>query len=158
MVAPNHDRIKQEYRVVIPAGIELPKGVCGAKLASLLQYVLTLTCLTKERRHQAHYVNVHSDRWESLLSSGYRAIVDRAVSDGYIEVNERYSDGSRTLKPYTKSIRLTKQFRNGKAQVVTINNKPAINRLAKSWEPDACLLYTSPSPRDKRQSRMPSSA
>ena len=24
--------------------------------------------------------------------------------------------------------------------------------------PDACLLYTSPSPRDKRQSRMPSSA
>ena len=25
-------------------------------------------------------------------------------------------------------------------------------------EPDLCLLYTSPSPRDKRQSRMPSSA
>ena len=25
-------------------------------------------------------------------------------------------------------------------------------------EPDCCLLYTSPSPRDKRQSRMPSSA
>ena len=25
-------------------------------------------------------------------------------------------------------------------------------------EPEACLLYTSPSPRDKRQSRMPSSA
>ena len=24
--------------------------------------------------------------------------------------------------------------------------------------PDTCLLYTSPSPRDKRQSRMPSSA
>ena len=26
------------------------------------------------------------------------------------------------------------------------------------WEVSACLLYTSPSPRDKRQSRMPSSA
>ena len=26
------------------------------------------------------------------------------------------------------------------------------------WLDDACLLYTSPSPRDKRQSRMPSSA
>ena len=25
-------------------------------------------------------------------------------------------------------------------------------------EPNTCLLYTSPSPRDKRQSRMPSSA
>ena len=28
----------------------------------------------------------------------------------------------------------------------------------KKVEPMACLLYTSPSPRDKRQSRMPSSA
>ena len=27
-----------------------------------------------------------------------------------------------------------------------------------AWYPQACLLYTSPSPRDKRQSRMPSSA
>ena len=27
-----------------------------------------------------------------------------------------------------------------------------------SWEANPCLLYTSPSPRDKRQSRMPSSA
>ena len=26
------------------------------------------------------------------------------------------------------------------------------------WDINACLLYTSPSPRDKRQSRMPSSA
>ena len=32
----------------------------------------------------------------------------------------------------------------------------AIRRLAAL--PDTCLLYTSPSPRDKRQSRMPSSA
>ena len=30
--------------------------------------------------------------------------------------------------------------------------------VARAAEPDACLLYTSPSPRDKRQSRMPSSA
>ena len=30
---------------------------------------------------------------------------------------------------------------------------------ADEWNPDMhCLLYTSPSPRDKRQSRMPSSA
>ena len=32
-------------------------------------------------------------------------------------------------------------------------DEKTINRL-----PDSCLLYTSPSPRDKRQSRMPSSA
>ena len=31
-----------------------------------------------------------------------------------------------------------------------------INEVSTEWYP--CLLYTSPSPRDKRQSRMPSSA
>ena len=30
--------------------------------------------------------------------------------------------------------------------------------LLENYQPDPCLLYTSPSPRDKRQSRMPSSA
>ena len=38
----------------------------------------------------------------------------------------------------------------------------AANWLASTWDQNAgtwvCLLYTSPSPRDKRQSRMPSSA
>ena len=34
----------------------------------------------------------------------------------------------------------------------------AINGLLQSLDPYSCLLYTSPSPRDKRQSRMPSSA
>ena len=42
--------------------------------------------------------------------------------------------------------------------------KRAYRRMARQYHPDinkdpgACLLYTSPSPRDKRQSRMPSSA
>ena len=33
-----------------------------------------------------------------------------------------------------------------------------LRHLRKLAEGDCCLLYTSPSPRDKRQSRMPSSA
>ena len=33
-----------------------------------------------------------------------------------------------------------------------------IKRLLKKYHKGTCLLYTSPSPRDKRQSRMPSSA
>ena len=37
-------------------------------------------------------------------------------------------------------------------------NIPNILAAATSRGVDACLLYTSPSPRDKRQSRMPSSA
>jgi len=124
------------YRVVIPAGIEPPSGVAGAKLASLLQYLLTLTCLSDERRYQGHWINVRSDRWEALLSSGYRRAINDARDAGYVEVNEQYSDGSRT-SPFTKSIRLALRYRTGSAQIVTITNRPAINRLAKSYEPDS---------------------
>ena len=39
------------------------------------------------------------------------------------------------------------------------NRDPAYRRKVENkYLSDACLLYTSPSPRDKRQSRMPSSA
>ena len=42
------------------------------------------------------------------------------------------------------------------------NHPPTLKRtwesLKEVMQPGACLLYTSPSPRDKRQSRMPSSA
>ena len=34
----------------------------------------------------------------------------------------------------------------------------SVEVFAEGYEPMVCLLYTSPSPRDKRQSRMPSSA
>ena len=41
---------------------------------------------------------------------------------------------------------------NGKViQVLTLNNSDMLNA-------DGCLLYTSPSPRDRQKSRMPSSA
>ena len=40
----------------------------------------------------------------------------------------------------------------------TVANQPKSQELVESNSPTTCLLYTSPSPRDKRQSRMPSSA
>ena len=36
--------------------------------------------------------------------------------------------------------------------------KSQVEAYHKPWMAKTCLLYTSPSPRDKRQSRMPSSA
>ena len=49
-----------------------------------------------------------------------------------------------------------------KSKFLTITEKEIID-FAEKYDPqwfhsDPCLLYTSPSPRDKRQSRMPSSA
>ena len=44
----------------------------------------------------------------------------------------------------------------GPSQVDTFDPKPRLTR--DNGKPFACLLYTSPSPRDKSSSRMPSSA
>ena len=53
------------------------------------------------------------------------------------------------------------QGRNTTANVITMEHARALRRLHRDgWGPKplACLLYTSPSPRDQRGSRMPSSA
>ena len=42
--------------------------------------------------------------------------------------------------------------------VAPVGTPATTNLLANDTDPNGCLLYTSPSPRDKRQSRMPSSA
>ena len=41
---------------------------------------------------------------------------------------------------------------------VKLNSDAIFINATKGLDPKTCLLYTSPSPRDKRQSRMPSSA
>ena len=48
-----------------------------------------------------------------------------------------------------------------KTSIITSDDRGAYDRIPRSFREiiaESCLLYTSPSPRDKRQSRMPSSA
>ena len=53
-------------------------------------------------------------------------------------------------------------FEEGKNLVIKINNADAdtgtASQIADGFVSDNCLLYTSPSPRDRQKSRMPSSA
>ena len=44
------------------------------------------------------------------------------------------------------------------AAALAMSNAGAIATLEEQWKTDPCLLYTSPSPRDRQKSRMPSSA
>ena len=54
---------------------------------------------------------------------------------------------------------VTKPIYKGEIQVANPNSSgTAYTTLATILQIFGCLLYTSPSPRDKRQSRMPSSA
>ena len=63
------------------------------------------------------------------------------------------SNGNRFYSPLVKNI--AKKENIGQAELDAIPGSGAKGRVTKK---DICLLYTSPSPRDKRQSRMPSSA
>ena len=47
---------------------------------------------------------------------------------------------------------------NGGVELLLIQSVDNLGKQGEVVEVKTCLLYTSPSPRDKRQSRMPSSA
>ena len=58
---------------------------------------------------------------------------------------------------------LEKELPGSKGFICDVRNPESINKTVKNvieelGQPDTCLLYTSPSPRDRQKSRMPSSA
>ena len=59
-------------------------------------------------------------------------------------------------KPAKKTV--AKGGKGGKKKSKTETYKIYIYKVLKQVHPDTCLLYTSPSPRDRQKSRMPSSA
>ena len=74
------------------------------------------------------------------------------LEDKSIFDEKEFFDGNR-FKFYEFALFLYEEFHG-----CYIDNRPHVF-TGKKYEPlNICLLYTSPSPRDKRQSRMPSSA
>ena len=60
----------------------------------------------------------------------------------------------------SSTIRAVTEYLNPQWYSIVPSTKPSVTAMANWWQwwNGNCLLYTSPSPRDKRQSRMPSSA
>ena len=76
------------------------------------------------------------------------------------EVNENYAEWNLTKADVTDMFvsDLTFDKRTGISRVYFQQRHAGIKANAAILNVSICLLYTSPSPRDKRQSRMPSSA
>ena len=72
--------------------------------------------------------------------------------------------GSSSSRPVTNADKFTllfdKDWRNTKSRIRTKVDDDRSYDISNSWDArsDNCLLYTSPSPRDRTRSRMPSSA
>ena len=63
-----------------------------------------------------------------------------------------------TLKPY-KELGELRDYYRGEVLTQEAGSLEDVDEKAREYQAiETCLLYTSPSPRDKRQSRMPSSA
>ena len=75
-----------------------------------------------------------------------------------IKVGVKITEGKRDRIQYFEGVCIAKKSRdiNSSFTVRKISFGEGVERTFALYSP--CLLYTSPSPRDKRQSRMPSSA
>ena len=104
----------------------------------------------------------------------------RSVNHRYLEINVRMPEELRALEPQVRAqvgkklsrgkVEATLKLRASQQSVTGLElDNDALSALAEAIKQvhtaipqstgvDPCLLYTSPSPRDKRQSRMPSSA
>ena len=94
---------------------------------------------------------------------GFVLLRERVRTDRLAAWSERFEELALERVPRPRKMTVMKDIEVVKSATAPPTPLHAINKLL-SFEDDpvlwsyACLLYTSPSPRDKRQSRMPSSA
>ena len=85
------------------------------------------------------------------------AIIKQLESSSANVIAERYDIGKDTVsdikKKCDKILRFNQEMRN-----MGISKKVKVMKVGDDEQPKHCLLYTSPSPRDRQKSRMPSSA
>ena len=89
-------------------------------------------------------------------TTGFVGVPDTANAQDTIKIGEinHYKRMAAFAGPYKNGIELALEEVNGAGGVL---GKP-LEFIFRDDQGKPCLLYTSPSPRDKRQSRMPSSA
>ena len=83
-----------------------------------------------------------------------RAMVTFLLENGKIETTVTRAKEVSALTEKFITLAKVENLANKRAAMAFITKEDVVNKLFT----ETCLLYTSPSPRDKRQSRMPSSA
>ena len=102
-----------------------------------------------------------SQNLNSLFKEVYADRLERLIPDNVrLQTDIKFSEADSTGDVFIQPVMLTEEqgftHSNDKTSAFYIND--AIPAEYKDAQVDGCLLYTSPSPRDRQKSRMPSSA
>ena len=114
--------------------------------------LLLLVCIIQALLRLRKLKQLNENDWARFLD--LKANTDYQVS-AYIESKKKSPEKEDLLVYLSKQIESNERVKQIKNAQFKIDSNLKFYLLT---SPLACLLYTSPSPRDKRQSRMPSSA
>ena len=116
---------------------------------------LLLSACSHEANHQRESISEVS--LTSTISSAYLGSYEIVDEQHNTQVKVVVSEDSRTITSNALPNHVTGLFPNkGNPNTISAQSRKWVLPLKPEYT--GCLLYTSPSPRDKRQSRMPSSA
>ena len=146
-----HAKYDGELVLALPPGMA-PEG-CKAKLIGAINGTRKASLLwqrfVEEKMREGGFLPTSG--CPQLYHHPQRGIWSVVHGDDFLSVAEK--DQTRWLETFLRKAFKVKDFEAvgpGAGQELSF-----LNRTVRFW---TCLLYTSPSPRDKRQSRMPSSA
>src|SRR5674476_607943 len=113
------------------------------------------------------YYDEISDRIMRIFRSYATSLEQVSVDEAYLDVTEQVEGSFEKARDYAQEIKADVKNQVGISFSVGVGPNKIVAKIAcDSHKPDGltivkpidCLLYTSPSPRDRQKSRMPSSA
>ena len=166
---PTGDQPKAIERIVagVKAGdqAQVLLGVTGSgktfSMANVIQQLNTPTLiLTHNKTLTAQLYSEFKEFFPDNAVEYFVSYYDYYQPEAYVSSSDTYIEKDLSINEEVEKLRLraTSSLLSGRRDIIIVASVSCIFGMGNPEDYKDCLLYTSPSPRDKRQSRMPSSA
>ena len=136
-------------------------GIAGLTTARLLNDDHQVTVFEADNRIGGHTntIDVETDQGHFAIDTGFIVFNDRTYPNFITLMDELGVASQKTIMSFSVKCGLTGlEYRGADPQGLFAQRRNLVNPTFYRLLYDFCLLYTSPSPRDRQKSRMPSSA